>query len=301
MKDLVFKKGGGNEDYVPYLAEAKNTVSSIAQAMEVARKKKEDKLNKLATSLGVKMPPIINKQQTMSLCRFFLINEIEHEVARWRSKKYLVNSAEYFIRFALKSDLFRVANKVEVIKKSAQLVLFGDQAIIPRELSRQNKILIDRLNEICKIEKERKAISFFRAVTLMKEQATCSLFNVLEKPRKGEKVFIDFSSGKQNSYMLCEIIEKGGKFQLIIEDVICNEGIVEEKYRSMKKARRFLSLAFMRARKITTFIKDKKIFDDTRIFLRDVLRGLEYERIDASREASINRKKLENLEKLKVS
>lgn len=228
----------------------------------------------------------------------YLIRKIEIEVELVR-KGERVNGAAYFVELALKSGRFRVATKEErnAKTKPSHTISFGKYMIVPVELTRGNKVLAERLIELCKINKQEEVSSFHELVDVMKEKGTHSLYHVMQNPRGGEVVYIHFpkkqlSGGKwlSSGHILCRVDSDGGeRFRFVILDVIGPENVTKE-YTRMRKAKRFLPLAFLKAEKITAFIDNQEIFNDTRMFLLDVLRGLEYEKAEA-KAASADKKR----------
>lgn len=227
----------------------------------------------------------------------YLIRKIEIEISLAREGRRM-SVAYFFVEIALKSGRFRVATKMECVTKPSHTVLFGTKAIVPVELTRGNKVLAERLIELCKIDKQKETDSFCASIGAMKARGVYSLRQIIARPKGGEVVYIHFpkkqlSGGKwlSSGHILCRVDMDGGdRFRLIILDVIGPENVATE-YTRMRKAKRFLPLAFLKAEKITAFIDNQEIFNDTRMFLLDVLRGLEYEQAEAVKAASANEKR----------
>lgn len=229
----------------------------------------------------------------------YLIRKVEIHVELVR-KGEQVDGAVYFVELALKSGRFRAATKEERSAKTkpSHTVSFGTKAIVPVELTRGNKVLAERLIELCKIDKQKETDSFCASIDAMKVKGTHSLRQIIARPNGCEVVYIHFpkkqlSGGKwlSSGHILCRVDMDGGdRFRLIILDVIGPENVADT-YTRMRKAKRFLPLAFLKAGKITAFIENPEVFNDTRMFLLDVLRGLEYEQAEAVKAASANEKR----------
>lgn len=236
----------------------------------------------------------------------YLIRKIEIEIEFVR-KGGQAKDVACFMELALKSGRFRAVTKDErnARIKPSHTVSFGKYMIVPGELTRGNKVLAERLIELCRLEKERGVISVIKAADDMSGRATQTLIKALEQPKGGEVVYIHFpkkqlSGGKwlSSGHLLCELEQKVGKYRLAIRDIVGPEVVVED-YKAMKKAGRFLPLAFIKAGRITAFL-NPDVFNDTRIFLRDVLRGLEYEKAIAVNVNVVCEKRSENMERLEV-
>lgn len=172
--------------------------------------------------------------------------------------------------------------EAEKVGKYPRNILFwGGKGYLPILETPANLALITEVRKLVRVVGEAKKIVTQEAIARMRRRADSLLHEMIVHGKEGI-AYVYLSSaklfdGKQlgEGHLLLQLVknEQGAK-------IICLEayGRVAQKYQELRRRKRFLPVIFVKAGKITSYLGDKELFDDMRVFLRDVIEGLRYEK-----------------------
>lgn len=171
--------------------------------------------------------------------------------------------------------------EAEKTGKYPRNVLFWDgKSYLPILETPANLALIAELRKLSKAVSQVKKAHIEKAVMQMRDRANILLYEMIAGKEGIAYAYlppIKLPDGKQLGvgHLLLRLVknEQGAK-------IICLEaqGRIARKYEELRRNKRFLPIVYARAGKITSYL-DKELFDDMRIFLRDILEGAKHEKV----------------------
>lgn len=216
----------------------------------------------------------------------YLIETIKLETERViTTKKAHSKMPEKFLQAAVNFKRARFHNDEE--KKNAakgkapsNTIFWNGKGYVPIAETLGNKALFAELRKLCKAVGELVKEEKIGHAEEMKARGVVSLIEAVDEEKEGITYVymppVRFADGKTISegHLVLKLFkgEKGSKFFILDA-----EGRNSFRYMKMAKDGTYLPFAYVRVGKITGHIKDKDLFEDMRIILRDVLCAIKHQ------------------------